>query len=582
MPSHNPDSADGLDKLETRLSLIKHLIKKRPQVGLRAPTVIRPGSDFEVELILEVERELPTDAVIVELHGSLLSGVAQNRSRQGFRKQVARVTGSTVLPSGTHRRRVRFRLPENSPSSYSGVFIDIEYTIEVRLEIPWWPDRRVTFPLQVRALNDPHEGDGPRVFVPTLDGASRGEAHFELSLGSHIVEPGGKLSGALAVANVHARRYRGFEVELLVTESQPSRGFNYGYKKRRWVIESDPRLAQSGATMPFRLTMPDDLCPAFSLGDLRVSYALNVRLRVAWSRDLSIRLPIQVRDTDSAQGELSPVPVAVGDARASAMWREAAERAEWTFGPGGVLSSRVAGYKVQVSRRDEGRHRALVHVDIPDLAIGVEWTPGRGRGFSCRDEALRMHLCRGMDEALRAFEVLDASDKHLLLAAGGSALEAAEVLDVLKNSAEAIPAVYEVLSSLPPASNWEENAEDFESLAAALGARCEPHACRVVGQYFGVPFSIVVQDDVRILRVHVDPSFTKRESVLLVGDEIEEADRPELAGWSDKITAYERAGNECRLELGSLDGLDHFPTGLATQVLDPLARRRRGSLGGYR
>ena len=127
-----------------------------------------------------------------------------------------------------------------------------------------------------------------------------------------------------------------------------------------------------------------------------------------------------------------------------------------------------------------------------------------------------MHLWAGMGEALTAFEVLDANDTHLLMAAGGSALEAEEVLGVLKDCAEALVAVHEVLSSLPPASNWEENADDLESLATALGARCEPHACRVVGRYDGVPFSMTVQDDVRTLRVHVSPSFTKRESVGLV------------------------------------------------------------------
>jgi hypothetical protein len=563
---------------------LSQLIKKRPQVGLLAPTLIRPGRAFEVEVVIEVERELPTEAIVVELHGTRLSGHGEHRARQRYLRQRATLGEGARLEVGEHRRRVRFEIPSGFPSSYAGVFVDVEYTVEVRVEIPWWPDKLVVFPLRVQALSEGAADDEPRVFVPSLEGAQQEEAHFELSLGTQTVEPGGTLKGAMAVANTHAKRYRGLEIDLVVTESQPSIGLHHSYRKRRWLVESDPRLAEAGATLPFHISMPKDLCPAFSAGGVSIRWSLEVRLKVAWSRDRSIRLPLTIRVSESAlDPALAPVPVAVGDARATGMWKEAAQKAQWEFGPGGLLSKEIAGFAVQVSRRDEGQQRALVRVDYEDLGIDIHFKPGRGRGFGCEDETQSMYLWKELGEVFEVFEVVDVSDHHLVFAGGGAALEAAELFALLTKVEGAMPALGKVFDDLPDAALWPSHHENLVELASALSARAEAHACRVRGAYGGVPFKLRAVEGGWQLQAEVEPPFSGRESVHLAqgGPQALEA-RPEFGEWAGHVLSYIQTGSVLLLLLGADEELTEFPVALATRILDGLARRRSASLGGYR
>ena len=553
------------------------LIKKRPKVGLLAPRLLRPGGAFEVTVVLEVEKEIPTEAIKVRLLGDVRYTHGEHQRNWTFLNQVAQVHSDT-LSTGEHRHRVRFELPADAPSSYEGAFVDVRYAVEVHVEIPWWPDKRVRFPVTVQALADPRVEEGGRVFVPSLDGAASDDAHFELSLGTLVVEPGGRLHGALAVANVHAKRYRGFEFELVARERSPERHLDYRRVARRWVIASDERLAASGETMPFTLDMPSNLCPDFWVQGFGVEWGLRATLNVAWGRDRSIGLPLHVRvHPEGRTSAMAPVPVAVGDARATEMWRLASEEAGWDFVAGGAATRDLEGLTVTATRRDEGKQRGLLRFDFASLGIELGFRPGRNGGFVADDEGVQSYLRRVWAPVLEACEIIDAHDSSLVVAAGGAALERAEVSALFEHAARIAVATRECFDGLPAAEAWSSRREELETAAQALGGRAQPWSCRVVGRYDGVPYELRVRGARWSLGVSIDPPFSERERERYA-DKFQTA----CGDWEERVDHFELARSTLQLELLDAGSVRGFPIELATRLLEPLALRRDGSLGGYR
>jgi hypothetical protein len=516
---------------------------------------------------------------VVELVGELRSGAAEHSWGRGFLRQRARVGEGAKLGVGKHRHRVRFEVPSKSPSSYGGQFLEVVYLVEVRVEIPWWPDKTVRFPLHVQALAEPEVEERGRVFVPSLEGAASDDAHFEFSLGSQVIEPGGRLHGAVAVSNTHAKRYRGFELELIARERDPYNQFEHRRSVRRWAIDSDERLGSAGETMPFQLSLPTSICPPFRVLGASIEWGLRATLKVAWGRDRSIGVPLHVRvAADGSAPTMAPVPVAVGDARATEMWRRATDAAGWDFGLGGVASREMRGFSLTASRRDAGKQRGLVRVDFEALGIDLGYDPGRTGGFVCWDSIVQGHLRQRLIDVVERVEIIDASDDHLVFAAGGAALEQAEVqklLDLAQRVATHLEACFE---TLPPAARWEENGEALQKLAAGLGAQAEPWSCRVKGQFDEVPFEIRVREDWDLF-AQVEPPFSQRESSNLEEGRVDA--EPVYGPWRDQVRNLVREGGTLRMRFASGGGAS-LPIELATRLLEPLARRRDASLGGYR
>ena len=78
---------------------------------------------------------------------------------------------------------------------YSGRFSTIAYTLEVRADIPWWPDRVGRYDVGIApVLVAPKVV--PAIFVSQVGGARAGQPYVEMSLASSVVEVGGMPSAS--------------------------------------------------------------------------------------------------------------------------------------------------------------------------------------------------------------------------------------------------------------------------------------------------------------------------------------------------------------------------------------------------
>jgi hypothetical protein len=99
----------------------------------------------------------------------------------------------------------------------------------------------------------------------------------------------------------------------------------------------------------------------------------------------------------------------------------------------------------------------------------------------------------------------------------------------------------------------------------------------VVGRYDGVPYDLCVRGPRWSLWVKIEPPFSERER-----DRYEDHQDKLYEGWTERVGHFEVSSSTLLLEVMDAGAVRGFPVELATRVLDPLARRRDGSLGGYR
>src|SRR3989454_10759727 len=89
--------------------------------------------------------------------------------------------GPGLVPPGVQRFPFQFQIPENALPSYTGPHASVGYSLNARLDVPWWPDAVQSVPVfvffarqSVRTFSDPVRfrsgGGGPEIYVE-LDGS---------------------------------------------------------------------------------------------------------------------------------------------------------------------------------------------------------------------------------------------------------------------------------------------------------------------------------------------------------------------------------------------------------------------------
>ena len=224
-----------------------------------------PGRIAEFIVELDCSKPLPVHAVALRLFGDILwfttDQYGRHRTKSRFLDHaVPLICEQTELTVGVHRLRAQVLLGEQLPGTWTGEQLAVEYGVEVHVDIPWWPDKRVTFAVRLAAeARQMLVADEPAVYVSHAAGPPGKGPYLELSLGQRSVHPGGLLRSSAALGNVERNHYRKLQVEVLAQESYPNGlggRLEHEYVVARWTrrarrphgrVAADPVLAGAAA-----------------------------------------------------------------------------------------------------------------------------------------------------------------------------------------------------------------------------------------------------------------------------------------------------------------------------------------------
>ena len=303
------------------------LLKRRPEIQLFAPTTIVMGQPVRVRAVLRCAEPVPVDSVEIELVGTGVwftsSQYGRHRNTSSFSRWVARpLRERTELTAGEHTLSAGFEVPPDMPASYVGRRLTIEWTVRVHVDIPWWPDARATFVVFVAGQSEAPKAPPRRVFASSTEGPQGRKPYAEISLGSTVLEPGGRLQGKVALANTASNDYRALRLSLVAVETVPglvSSWSQHDVRARYEVPLPEPR---EDTPIEFALRLPADLAPEFCTRTLALAWFVEARLDVAWSVDTKLWIPVTVRASRASGGEEAAAPLAVGSERLALIWAE--------------------------------------------------------------------------------------------------------------------------------------------------------------------------------------------------------------------------------------------------------------------
>ena len=158
----------------------------------------------------------------------------------------------------------RVKLADHLPPSWHSKVSKVAYTVEIRVDIPWWPDRTARFalPLLAAARKVVHRGG---LYSNAPEGPRGTELNLELALESVAVELGGVVRGAVAVINAEHHRVRRLEVAMVIRDAPSSKsqiGPEEVHRTAPVVLTAD--APEGGRSYPFELRLPNDLPPSFT------------------------------------------------------------------------------------------------------------------------------------------------------------------------------------------------------------------------------------------------------------------------------------------------------------------------------
>jgi hypothetical protein len=464
------------------------MIKTRPEVRLLLPQPLIAGRAAEFIVELDCSKPLPVDAVSLRFCGDMVwfssSGYGRHRQTSRFLDHVGDlIAEQTELPAGVHRLRAQMMLGEQLPGSWTGDRLAIEYVVAVHVDIPWWPDKRVSFGVRVADARHSVVDEQPSVYVSHVGGPPGKSPYLEFSLGQRSVHPGGLLRASAALGNVEHNQYRKLLVELLAQESFPNGiggVYVHEHAMSRWTVGIDEHTDEL-APIRFSVQLPRGLIPAFELHGFRLRWFVQIEADVAWGIDYKLRVPIVVQpiaiEEDTAE---VAAPLAVGSERLRLIWSKVAREHGLELDHDRLRGAR-AEVEIEVSRdSDEGPTRVLGWLEFPNLGLGLRTHRERRMligaletGLVTRDDGHTKLVTERIGSAIASseYELLEADDEQLLIAFGHTGLELGRLTGFVAWLVDLADRVAALPAAIPMPAAMLEHADAWVRGAKTLGAR---------------------------------------------------------------------------------------------------------------
>jgi hypothetical protein len=489
--------------MRSRPDLVLHLDPPRPLPGesFVARVLVRSRSDtpcegIELRLLGRERRYVRTDH-----HGSGDNQTSHDIYDERIVVSLAARIDVRTLPRGDHHHAVRFELPPDAPPSYASPLSRIEYELDVRVAIPWWPDRHEQYVVPVAVRPHRLPPPTPRTYCSRQGGPKGTELYGELALARSELLPGEVLEGAFSLANVEHHRVRKVVLALVATET-PRVESAVGPREIE-TLEATLFDGKPGdrASLPVRLRVPKEAMPTFVGTYARLDWALAVKAIVTLGSDFEMRVPIVVAPPASTSSAAT-TPEAhrvspIGRERQQLVWKAIGDRHGMTVDEdhmhlrGGWLGdasltvslephgdqglwtvARLAwptlGLELRVTERRWFHALTRGEIDLGDRAFGERFaTTARERAQA---EAM---LSPEVRQALLAFEGVAVDDGGCMLGAPGSAFSVEELSPFVTRVLEAARRLIRARTNVPPPSSMAAHLDAWRSFAAEVGGRFE-------------------------------------------------------------------------------------------------------------
>jgi hypothetical protein len=483
-------------------------VRSRPDLKLfLSPGHPTPGTRFRAEAVLTSRSETPINGV--EFHflgreqrhaGTSMAGDVPIAQYVGYTHvDLWARTPKTVLSKGVHRFAADFDVPPGAAPMYRSQSASVQYDLQVRVEIPWWPDRSERYAVPIAALPE-----RPRISAGTFCTDGRGPQgsalYLEASLESSVVPLGGSLRGAVSVGNVAQHRVRRINLSLVVSER--GRGTSSApYEVTRYTVTLVDGAPQESLPLRFRLGVPPDAAPGFTGHVVQVSWHLEVRAVITLGTDVTLTIPIEViRAAEGAEplpGPAARVPP-VGRERRALVWAESARRHGLSNDPAEERMTMDLGENsslaITLEPQKEGGLRYTATIAWPRLGIDLAvtekrwvdaWSKGSISAFAPdfaarftvrgREEAqVRAFLDEASCRALLLFDEVAAGEEGSVLASPGTAQSVEEVDAFVSRAIVVARTLSERTRRIPPPAIMMGYVEAWRSFAGMLGGRLEP------------------------------------------------------------------------------------------------------------
>ncbi len=440
-------------------------VRSRPTLEVHySPRHPRPGDRIHFEARLVARTDTPIDNAIFRFRGR------EKRLHHPMGKTVVSLEhvhldmmaegGEDVLRAGETRvLPFEFDLPLTLPPSYRSALSSIEYVLESRIDIPWWPDRTANY--AIRVWPAPQKQKKARsAFVATSPRGPVGkELHMELTLDGTTLELGGEVSGAILLENVRHHTVRRLQLAAVLMDAPVDSGSSFGPRE---VFRSEPMVLatnppQSGRPYPFSLRLPSGVVPSFTGRQVQVRWYLEARAVIAFGRDVVLSAGLHVSQPFEGDEPVeaptktkthAPRSGPMGRERRALVWAEVARSAGlMSEGEGETMTGSVG--PVQVTVMLELRGDVLHSVGIlkwPALGLGLEvaerrWSDAFGAAVPLNDEpfdkrftvhcrpgaSVREVLDREVREQLLSFERISVEDEGAELTTVGNGYTVTEL-----------------------------------------------------------------------------------------------------------------------------------------------------------
>ena len=475
-------------------------MRSRPDVRVYlSPPELEPGTRVVARVVLHSKTTTPCDGVDVTLvgresryHRTVSTG--KSSRRKYHRREIVRLAHRADVASlvpGERELAVAFDLPADAPPTYESTYGSIAYELSVRVRIPWWPDRHVTYALPVSAVRRAVQA-GPLTVTTARGDEADGDVTLELSVGERVVAPGGTLAGAAAVLGLAPSKRKRLELAVVAVETAlvPSSAGPTDTYRHVWTL--DVANVGDGEPAAFTLALPSDLPTSFSSPFRSVTHALEAKVGLGWGRARTVRLPLVVaRGASPVAHEAAP---AVGRRRREAIW-SGAEAVAARFGAGARQSEEALVLEwpnVRAELREEERDgKPCVAVEFELAPLGIDlrvtersWSDFGGRvaevdaGFqkrflvACREgPQAAAALSREVRDALSWFHEAALSDEGAVVLRRGGVAQPAALERLLAHVVTLGMALAATRAEVPPPAALASRLPAFERFAERVGAR---------------------------------------------------------------------------------------------------------------
>lgn len=493
-------------------------MRSRPALELQyTPRNPRPGQRVHFEAILTGRSRTPIDRVTFAFRGR------EQRQRTSGKYPTEVVhdwfdlrAESDPLVLGPGERIVvpaELDLPAWLPPAFKSSVSRISYLLEVRVEIPWWPDRTARYRIPVRPSPAPAV---QRVAdVLTTKPRSHG-VHLELTVADARHVQGTTLAGAVSVESFGGSAVRRLEVVLVALDVPLAPG-QVGYEE---IFRSKPvvvtaQAPEPGISYPFRVALPGPPAPpSFEGKVVAVRWFLEACAVVKLGNDVVLRTEVQLvppakgsaprAGEEKAAARIAPL----GRERRALIWAAVARRtgleldadAETMSGTAGVV-----GLTVMLEPRD-GRLSAVADLKWPPLGLGLQIRERRWRGNKPFDQrfgiagrsphqlnALLTEKVRGL---LQGFDRLVVDDEGAELGSTASAVHADVLTAFVKAAQKTAVALDAAFAAIPAPDPLGPHSAAWRAYAESLGGVFQPGGFAIrAATYKGAPVELVTHFD---------------------------------------------------------------------------------------